>query len=465
IEEQLKQNSQNSSRPPSSDGFGQQDLSNPQTLKKKKKKKKKKSSSDASSLKTPKLYPLEACSEVHSHVPDICQHCGEQLSGLDEQPLRHQIVDIPPLSAYVIEHQLHQLECSCCGRKNRAPLPAEVPSTGYGDRLAAVVAWLSVEHRQSHRMVKSLLATLFSVELSRGSINRIRHQVSEAVASPVEQAQQYVQGQAFVHSDETSFSQGNGDGLNPRHTKGWLWVLVTPLVIVFSVVLSRSQATAKALLGEDFKGILISDRYSAYNWLEVMHRQVCWAHLKRDLTAMAERSGVSKQIGEALLRRERRLFRWWHRVRDGTMSREQFVMAVEPLRIGLKTELEAAAAIPIANREKSPLAKTVRTARELLKLEAALWTFVYVPGVEPTNNAAERALRTAVIWRRTSFGSQSQAGSEFVSRILTVVTSLKAQQKNPLDYLTQAIRAQRLGLSAPSLLPQTLINTQIPMVA
>ena len=460
IEEQLNQNSQNSSRPPSSDGLGKQRSGKVP----KKKKPKKNCSSSGSSSQTKRLYPIELCSEVHSHVPDICQHCGEELSGKDEQPYRHQIVEIPPLSAYVIEHQLHQLECACCGRKTRAELPLSVPSTGYGDRLGAVVAWLSGEHHQSYRMVKSLLATLFGIELSRGSINRLRHQVSDALAVPVEQAQQYVQAQDFVHSDETGFSQGNGDGLNPTRTKGWLWVLVTPKLKVFSIVLSRSQASAKALIGEAFKGIVISDRYSAYNWLDVMQRQVCWAHLKRDLTAMAERTGVSKQIGEALLRRESRLFRWWHRVRDGTMSRSQFVAAVEPLRVGFKAELEAAAALPIGQNEKSPLAKTVRTAQKLLKVEAALWTFVYVQGLEPTNNAAEQALRTAVIWRRTSFGSQSQAGSEFVSRILTVVTSLKAQQRNPLDYLTEAMGAKRLGLSAPSLLPETRMGTETPMV-
>jgi transposase len=246
--------------------LGKQDLSKAQ----KKKKPKKKPSSSGSSPKARQLYPIESCREVHYHVPEICQHCGEQLKGKDEQPDRHQIIEIPPLSAYVIEHQLHQLECECCGRKTRAPLPEKVPSTGYGDRLAAVVAWLSGEHHQSYRMVKSLLATLFGVELSRGSINRLRHQVSNAIAAPVEQALQYVQAQRFVHSDETGFSQGNGDGLNPTRTKGWLWVLVTPLVKVFSVVLSRSQATAKTLMGEAFKGILISDRYSAYNWLDVM---------------------------------------------------------------------------------------------------------------------------------------------------------------------------------------------------
>lgn len=135
------------------------------------------------------------------------------------------------------------------------------------------------------------------------------------------------------------------------------------------------------------------------------------------------------------------------------MSRQQLILAVEPLRAGFKAELEVAAALPISRTEKTPLAKTVRTAQKLLKIETALGTFVTIEGVEPTNNLAEQALRSAVIWRRTSFGSQSRAGSEFVSRILTVVTSLKAQQRNSLDYLTEACLAKRLGLTAPSLLP------------
>lgn len=301
-EEQLKQNSQNSSRPPSSDAFSKVDKS--------KAKKQKKPRSSSSGSKARKLYPIESCNEVYCHVPEICQHCGEELSGKDEEPYRHQIVEIPRLSAYVIEHQLHQLDCACCGRRTRGTLPKEVPSTGYGDRLAATIAWLSGEHHQSYRMIKSLLATLFGVEVSRGSINRLRNQISEAIAAPVVQAQEYIQAQDVVHSDETGFSQGNGDGRNPKRRKGWLWVLATQLVKVFSVVLSRSQGTAKSLIGENFKGIVISDRYSAYNWLEVSNRQVCWAHLKRDLTVMAERTGVSKEIGYGLLRRENRLFRW-----------------------------------------------------------------------------------------------------------------------------------------------------------
>jgi hypothetical protein len=270
----------------------------------------------------------------------------------------------------------------------------------------------------------------------------------------VEEAKAYVQNQAVIHSDETSYPQGNRDGGNPQQTKGWLWVLVTPFVAVFEVMLSRSQATAKALIGEQFPGILISDRYSAYRWIEVTQWQVCWAHLKRDFTAMAERSGVSREIGESLLRRQRRLFRWWHRVRDGSLSRHDFIEQVKWLRAGFRAELEAATALPIGQAEKTPLAKTIRTCQQLLLVEPALWTFVQIPGVEPTNNAAERALRPAVIWRRTSFGSQSNGGSLFVSRLLTVVTSLKAQHRNVLAFLSDTCAAARLGVSTPSLLPQ-----------
>lgn len=148
------------------------------------------------------------------------------------------------------------------------------------------------------------------------------------------------------------------------------------------------------------------------------------------------------------------LFHWWHRVRDGTLSQELFVEAVQLLRVGLQAELEQAAQLPIAAHEKTPLAKTVRTCTQLLKVESALWTFVETPGVEPTNNAAERALRPAVIWRLTSFGSQSQAGSEFVARMLTVSSSLKAQRRSVLEFLTQGKSGPSLGhrrsLIAPS---------------
>ncbi|MBE9080541.1 IS66 family transposase [Romeria aff. gracilis LEGE 07310] len=454
LEEQLSKNSKNSSKPPSSDGFGQ-----PPPAAKSKSKPRQRGGQPGHPGHRRGLYPSERCAEVKEHYPQHCRRCGEALSGEDKTPYRHQIVDLPSMQPVVHEHRLHQLVCAHCGSTTRAQLPPAVPAVGYGERLSAVVGLLSSGYRQSHQQVVALLNDVFDVSISSGSVNRIRRELSEAVAQPVAAAQQYVQGAAVLHSDETSFQQGNGDGGNPSGKGGWLWVLVTPLVSFFAVALSRSQTTAQALIGSEVSGIVVSDRYSSYNWIDLAQRQVCWAHLKRDLTAIQERSGASQTIGEALLRRERHLFRLWHRVRDGTLSRAAFSRAIEPLRRGFKRELEAAAQLPISTKERTPLAKTVRTCRKLLQVEPALWTFVDTPGVEPTNNAAERALRPAVIWRRTSFGSQSQAGSEFVARMLTVVASLNAQQRNVLAFLTQACRAARNDQLPPSLLPEPAVSS------
>jgi len=302
-------------------------------------------------------------------------------------------------------------------------------------------------------MVQGLLGELFGVELSVGSINQLRQESSTAVAAAVTAAHRYVQQQGQVNMDETSFAQGNNDGNNATGHKGWLWVMVTPLVSYFAVFLSRSSLVCQQLLGETFTGIIGSDRFSAYHHLSLASRQVCWAHLKRDLTQIAERKGVAGDLGQALLEQQRLLFEQWYRVRDGTLSRSAFAQVVQPSRERFGQLLREGASYEIAPKEKTPLAKTVRTCQQLLKIEPALWTFVTTEGIEPTNNAAERALRPAVIWRKNSFGSQSQAGSLFVSRMLTVATSLRAQNRSVLEYLVQACRASRQGLSAPSLLP------------
>lgn len=447
LEEQVKQNSQNSSRPPSSEGFGK---SKPL---KKGRGPRKRGGQSGHAGHSRDLYPIESCAEVIEHYPLECKDCGVALSGEDSEPYRHQIVELPPITPIVIEHRLHQLECAHCGSMTRSSLPPEVTRSGYGERLSAVVALLSGAYRQSHQQVKTLLQAVFSIHLSTGSINRLRQEMSEALAIPVQQAHEYVQQEPVLHSDETSFKQGNGDGGNITGKRAWLWVLVTPLVSLFTICLSRSQAAAQSLIGEAYSGIVVSDRYSSYRWIALDQRQVCWAHLKRDFTRIAERSGVSQSIGEGLLAQEKRLFRLWYQVRDGTVSRHDFRQAVLPIRAEVRRWLDEGASYDLGPNEKTPLAKTVRTCRQLLLVESALWTFVQDSGVEPTNNAAERALRPAVIWRRTSFGSQSQAGSEFVARMMTVVTSLKLQQRDVLDFLTQACRAARFCKPPPSLLP------------
>lgn len=448
LEEKLNRTSKNSSSPPSADPLNAE-----------KKVAKKKSGRKVGGQPGHKgagkfLYPESECAEVINHKPEVCGDCGAKLEGEDTEPYRHQHVEIPPIQPIIIEHRLHELECQECGKITRAKLPFDVDANHYGARVVALVAVLSGLYRHSQRMVKTAMQEIFDIRLSLGTINKLRMEASTAVEKAVEEAKTYIQNAAVVGADETRFSQKNMDGCNSKNSQAWLWTAVTPFVTFFQITLTRCKDAAKNLLGESFAGILNSDRYASYNWVGLEQRQLCWAHLKREFIKISQRKGVAQQIGTDLLEEEKKLFALWYQVRDGTLSRCDFKSAVEPIRNSLKSTLQEAASYEIGSKENTPLAKTVRTCRMLLDVEQALWLFVSVEGVEPTNNAAERAIRPAVIWRRTSFGSQTLAGSTFVSRMLTVVTTLKSQHRNVLEFLASSVKAARLGQPSPSLLPQ-----------
>jgi len=223
------------------------------------------------------------------------------------------------------------------------------------------------------------------------------------------------------------------------------------VVLVFLVLAARGKAGAQTLLGATFAGIVGSDRWSGYTWIDPTQRQVCWAHLLRDFAAFVERGGEPARVGQALLDVSVEIFRLWHRVRDGTLPRVAFIREMGPLQAQVVALLEEGTALEHA--------KTRHACQNILKLTPALWTFVAVDGVAPTNNAAERALRRAVVWRRRSFGTQSAEGSRFAERLLTVVTTLRQQERDVLDYLTVACTAALSGQPAPSLLPTSLICT------
>jgi transposase len=451
LEEKLGKNSRNSSLPPSKDGFGAKSKN------KKKIKRKPLKMTKVRQKPERKVYENEDCQklEVHEVKPCYCKKCSYDLAGEDSQPYRHQVVNMPKIQPIVTEYRLHELECEHCGEKTRATLPEGVTAKSYGERLAAFVAFLSGESKQSHRQVSEFLKQVLGIELSRGTINAMRTEVSESIEAATAAAVEYVQQQPVLNCDETGFSQRNRDGQNPEKRKAWLWVVVAPLVTIFEITLSRGQEIAKKLIGEAFEGIVGSDRCACYGWLKNGVRQICWAHLLRDFQAMAERKGASQEIGVSLLDKAYRIMHWWHRYKEGMMSREMLIQAVTLLRARVKKELEEAAALDIGPKEQTPLAKTVRTCRNILNVESALWSFVYEEGIEPTNNAAERALRPAVIWRGLSFGSQSEAGSQFVARMLTVNSSLKAQGRSVLDFLTESCMAARHGTQPPSLIPET----------
>ena len=312
-----------------------------------------------------------------------------------------------------------------------------MPSGSVGPRTQATVAYLAGRLGISQRDVAELLAVLFHLDLSLGSVVALEQQVSAAVAGAVDEAVAYVQQQPVVNADETSWREGT--------QRRWLWTAVTPLVTVFLVLATRGKAGAQTLLGTTFAGIVGSDRWSGYAWVDPHHRQVCWAHLVRDFAAFVERDGEPARVGQALLDVSATIFGLWYHVRDGTLSRGAFVRAMVPL--------QAQVAALLTEGTTLEHAKTRRACQNIRTLAPALWLFVTVEGVEPTNNAAERALRRAVVWRRRSFGTQSADGSRFAERLLTVVTTLRQQERDVLDYLTVACTAALRGQPAPSLLP------------
>ena len=381
------------------------------------------------------LVPVAQVQAVVAVRPPVCRRCGRRLAGTDPTPVRHQVTEVPPLTPIVTEYQLHTLACRC-GATTQAARPPGVPAGAFGPRLQAWVAVCTGVYHLSRRTTVGLLQDLCGVDLALGSVTACEQAASRALATPVAAAQAFAQQQPVAHVDETGWREGR--------RRAWLWVAVTATVTVFLVHARRGAVAAQLLLGA-FAGTLTSDRWTAYRRWPLRDRQLCWAHLRRHFAAFAAVPGPAGRRGRALLAETDQLFTWWHRVRDGTLTRATFRRYMGPLRQRVEGLLFLG--------RRGPHAPTAATCREILALAPALWTFVRVPGVEPTNNAAERALRPGVLWRKGSFGSHSAAGSRFAERMLTVAATLKQQHRNIVDYVTLACEASLRGESAPSLLP------------
>ena len=433
LREQLNRNSGNSSQPPSSDGPG--------VVKGKGVKKEGSGRNRGGQMghagTQRKLVPVEELKAEYDLKPATCHGCGAILSGEDLHPYRHQVAEIPPVKVEVTEYRLHAITCSTCGTTTRAKLPKGVSQGGFCPRFQSMVSILSGRYHLSKRETVGILGDFFNAPLSLGSVPKLEQRTSAALAQAVEDARVYARSQIAGHQDETGWREGS--------QKAWLWVLATKYVTVFLVDLHRSAAVAKRMLGTDFKGVLNSDRWSAYNWLDNRYRQLCWSHLQRDFQAFVERDADSQKLGEALLNAAHQMFTWWHLVKKNNLSRTQFQNEMKPLRIQVGKLLRQGTTCTHP--------KTAGTCRNMLLREAALWTFVDIEGVEPTNNFAEQKIRSGVLWRNSSFGTQSEAGSRFVERIMTVVSTLKQQNRNLLDYLTEACDAANHGRPVPSLLP------------
>ena len=388
------------------------------------------------------LLPEERVDRVVEVRPAACRGCGTALSldaaGGDPADERVQIVELPPVRAEVTEYRLTARRCRSCGVVTRAARPAEVGAGSFGPRLQAVTALLVGRYRLSRREAVACLAELGDVELSVGALAQLEQATSAALRPVVDEVAEAVRQAAVANLDETGWWQGN--------RRAWLWTMVTDGLTLFRLDPSRSKAVAQDLLGADWTGIVGSDRYSAYRYLPLERRQFCWAHLIRDFRKIAAYNHHQRPLGERLLELSTRIFAAWHRFRAGSIDRPTLLLELAPLQTELEQALEAGLDPPHTSVAGA-------LCGNLLDHWPALWTFAHVDGVEPTNNAAERALRPAVLWRKGSFGTQSEEGSRFVERLLTVAASCKQQGRGLLDFLVQAVSADRLGLPPPSLVP------------
>lgn len=440
LEARLNQHSQNSSKPPSSDppSAPPRPARVPRG--------RKAGAQPAHSHHERPDPPSEQITDVQDHYPDICSTCQSQLLNrrYDACAVRTQYVwELPRIQPEITAHHYHTLCCQDCGRLTTAERPADVPPGAFGPRTASAIAVLHGDYHLSDRLLPRLLHEFFGLPICLGSVVNLQQASSEALAPIYEEVCSAVQQQDRSHIDETSWKEGG----KPR----WLWTMVTAIATLFVVTSSRSGGALRHLLGASYEGILTSDRHRPYLKQPPERHQLCWSHLIRNFQALIDRGGRLGIWGADLMELSRVVFRLWHLYREGTIDRVMLQAAMAPIQAAFHELLSQG-----ARRCDAPEA----LCQELLAHEAALWTFVREERVEPTNNAAEQALRGAVIWRKSCFGAHSAEGNRFVERILTVSATCRKQQRHLLTFVTEAIAAHWAGRSAPTLLSTSLSAPQ-----
>jgi transposase len=377
-----------------------------------------------------KMIPTEQADELIVYRPKACQKCQTDLQGQRGTLTgRHQVAELPVRAVRITEHQAWACACPECGTINRGQIPDAVRVSVTGERLGAAIGLLSARVQGSRRAVAQAVQELLGSPIALGSISAREHELSRALSAPYNQLVREVAASPVKYADETGWLL-KGDNVS-------LLTAATTHAAIFRIEKTRTRPSLKALLGGELHGIFCTDRAGIYDVLPHHRRGLCWAHLKRDFARCMERGGASEPIGSAALEISQSVFALWREYREGRITRQQLQEQVAPLQLRMHDVLQAGVATGVK--------KTTGLCQHLLKREPSLWLFATVPGLDPTNNLAERMLRPAVIWRKKSFGSDSKRGCRFASRMLSIVQTLKMRGQNALEYLACALKAHRQG--------------------
>lgn len=390
--------------------------------------------------KSRELAAPEQVTQRLDHLPGACSGCGHVFCGTEERlgdPVAHHKWELPVIEPLVFEHRMWRLACPGCGRGQLAPLPDGVTASMLGPRMEAHIAALAGVYRLSRRQVADVVGEMLGCQISVGAVDAAIMRMSCVLADPWAELREAVRRADAVHADETSWRlQG---------ATQWLWVAAASLMACYRIDPRRTQQAAKELLGEDFGTFIITDRYVGYHWLDVLQQQLCWAHVIRQLTDLSERSAAPGKLGHKLLKAARAVIGRHRAYLEGGHGLAWLQAELGALREQIQALLEQGV------RGRHP--KTARFCSGLLDEYAALWTFCEVPGIDPTNNAAERALRHAVIMRKTQLGTQSVQGSRWIERICSIRETCMLQGRSVIEYLTEAAAAAHHGRPIPTLVP------------
>jgi transposase len=419
-------NSSNSSKPPSQDPF--------RKGKKNRSSGRKQGGQNGHPGHSRSLAPSEEVQITHELKPNVCPECQSNSFDLEIIGTEvRQVLELPEMPPEVTQYNIHTCRCSFCGKHVRADIPNEA-KYGFGPRLMGFITSLSGEFRLSKRQVVALVGKI-GIRMSSGSVCKIHARASQILKEPFEEIKKYTLEQPHLNADETSWKT--------IAIKRWVWIGCCKDSVFFEIKTSRSARAFQEVFGT-YKGGLTTDRYNGYNTHQG-ERQTCWAHADRDFEKIASREGFDKIVGEELLKCKEMVFNLWHNYKDGQIAKDELIRRIEE---GPKEDIKLWFKIGAAHEDCHN--KTKATCMDFYRRFDSLWLFVYKENIEPTNNAAEQGLRHGVIWRKLSFGSQSEIGERFVERVMTVSETLKRRAKNSFDYFTRCFRELiRGGYSPP----------------
>lgn len=382
-----------------------------------------------------KMLPATDSWDVHA---DRCEGCGAALdptSVVPDTAWIHQLVELVAATEVRNYHmQLHQ--CGC-GKRTRAKLPPGVPPTAAGPRLQAAITTFIAKFGLSRKDMQEALDDVFGVKLSVGAIQGVTDRIAQATRPAVQDIGQQLQAAKSKHCDETGWRHGG--------ERAWVWVVTNAMGAFFKIDPKRSREALMRLLPE-LQGVIHTDRWRVYDVIEAELRQLCHAHLRRDIQALIDLGPPTRELGTALLKASNALFHEWHRFVRSDIDRAGLQAAMVPVQSTWRELIEQGAAH--AHKKARALG------RDLKKQWVSLWTFLAHEDADPTNNHAEQTIRPCVLLRKTNGGTASDLGAEFVANLQSILVTAKRQGVRIMDWLQRAFQAWWQPMPLPKLLPR-----------